>query len=125
MAHGMVMQLKDVEEVPAHQRPVPVGYKILCSLIEIEEKTTGGIYLTNKQRQEERTASQILKVVAMGSEAYQDEEKFPAPWCTIGDYIVVRPFAGVRIMVKEQEFRLIDEDMVEAVIPDPTLVTSL
>ncbi len=125
MARGMVMQLKPVEEVAIEQRPVPVGYKILCCLIEIEEKTSGGIVLTNKQRVEERTASQVLRVLKLGSEAYKDTEKFPTPWCQEGDYILVRPFAGVRLMVNEQEFRLIDEDMVEAVLPDPTVVTSL
>jgi co-chaperonin GroES (HSP10) len=125
MASGMVMQLKPVKDVPIEQRPIPCGYKLLCTLIDVEEKSSGGILLSDKVRAETRTASQVLRVVAMGPQAYTDKERYPAPWCAIGDHVLVRPFAGVRIMVAEQEFRFIDEDMVEAVLPDPTVVTSL
>jgi co-chaperonin GroES (HSP10) len=105
--------------------PVPVGYKLLCALPEIEDVSKGGIVLTPQTTADERTASQVLEVLALGPQAYTDTERYSAPWCAKGDYILVRPFAGVRVMVGGKEFRLLNEDMVEAVLPDPSVVTSL
>lgn len=121
----MTMQTKARPEVDKERMPKPVGYKLLCALPEIEEVSSGGILLTTSTLADERTASQVLEVLDMGPEAYTDKERYPEPWCKIGDYVLVRPFAGVRVMVAEKEFRLLNEDMVEAVLPDPSVVTSL
>lgn len=121
----MTMQTKVRPEVEFARMPKPVGYKLLCALPVIEEKSAGGIILTNGTLADERTASQVLEVLDMGPQCYSDKERYPEPWCKKGDYILVRPFAGVRVMVSEKEFRLLNEDMVEAVLPDPSVVTSL
>lgn len=121
----MTMQTKARPEVEVERMPKPVGYKLLCALPNIEETSSGGIILTNDTLKDERTASQVLEVLDMGPECYSDTERYPTPWCKKGDFILVRPFAGVRVMVAEKEFRLLNEDMVEAVLPDPSVVTSL
>jgi hypothetical protein len=63
-------------------------------------------------------------VVKLGSLAYGDMDKFPdGPWCQEGDYIMMRSYSGTRFKIHaeagEQEFRLINDDMVEAVVADP------
>ena len=59
-------------------------------------------------------------VLQLGALAYKDQKKFPSgPWCYRGDYIVMRTYSGTRFMVGEQEFRLINDDTVEAVVDDP------
>jgi co-chaperonin GroES (HSP10) len=58
--------------------------------------------------------------MAMGSDCYKDESKFPTgPWCKEGDWVVMRAFSGTRISIHGKEFRLINDDTVEAVVDDP------
>lgn len=100
--------------------PVPIGYRLLVALPEVEEKTKGGIIITDKVREAEKVASVVGLVVSMGDLAYKDESKFPTgPWCKEGDYVIFRSYSGTRIKVGSQEFRLINDDTVEAVVDDP------
>ena len=66
-------------------------------------------------------AAAVLGVVlAMGPDAYTDATKFPSgPWCEVGDWILFRSYSGTRIKRGPQEFRLINDDTVEAVVADP------
>ena len=58
--------------------------------------------------------------VIQGPDAYSDSERFPnGPWCKEGDWIVMRSYTGTRIEVHGKEFRIINDDSVEAVIEDP------
>ena len=56
----------------------------------------------------------------MGDLAYKDPKKFPTGnWCERGDFIMMRTYSGTRFKVGDQEFRLINDDTVEAVVEDP------
>ena len=56
----------------------------------------------------------------MGPDAYNDTDKFPdGPWCKVGDFVITRPYTGTRIMIHGKEFRLINDDQVEATVEDP------
>jgi len=60
-------------------------------------------------------------VIDMGPDAYGDKERFPnEPWCKEGDYVMFRMNTGTRFKVNGKEFRLMNDDSVEAVIPDPS-----
>lgn len=107
------------EALDEENLPEPSGYKLLIVIPEVEEKTAGGIYRPDSTRSQEETATIIGQVVAMGTLAYQDTEKFPTgPWCDVGDWIVFRPYSGTRIKVNGREYRLINDDTVEAVVRD-------
>ena len=59
-------------------------------------------------------------VIDMGGGAYADKERFPdGPWCKVGDYVMFRMNTGTRFTVNGKEFRLMNDDSVEAVIADP------
>ena len=50
----------------------------------------------------------------------QDESKFPnGPYCKEGDFVIFRSYSGTRFKIDKQEFRLINDDTVEAVVDDP------
>jgi co-chaperonin GroES (HSP10) len=118
----MAMQLKDFElsEELAEKLPLPQGYKLLVACPEIEETTEGGIILANEYRNKESTASIFGYVLDMGPDAYGDQDKFPSgPYCTQGQWIIFRSYTGTRIKVGNQEFRLINDDSVEATVEDP------
>jgi hypothetical protein len=42
-----------------------------------------------------------------------------APWCKQGDFVLVRPNAGSRLVIHGKDFRLISDDIIEAVVDDP------
>ena len=68
----------------------------------------------------EQTASIVGLVVEMGPDAYLDKSKFPnGPYCKKGDFVIFRSYSGTRFKVKNEEFRLINDDTVEAVVDDP------
>jgi co-chaperonin GroES (HSP10) len=100
--------------------PDPKGYKLLIAIPQVEEKTKGGIYIPDQLKASETVASVVGYVVAMGDLAYKDEKKFgKKPWCEVGDYVIIRSYSGTRLRVGDQEFRLINDDTVEAVVEDP------
>ena len=64
--------------------------------------------------------SPVLFVVTMGPDAFKDEKRFPSgASCKVGDFILVRPNTGTRMKIHGREFRIINDDSVEAVIQDP------
>jgi hypothetical protein len=49
-----------------------------------------------------------------------DKTKFPTgPWCKQGDFVLVRPNSGTRLVIHGREFRIINDDTVEGVVQDP------
>ena len=110
------------DEVPrkATVLPEPTGYKLLIALPEVEEKTEAGIYITDERRDAESVASIVGYVMKIGPDAYQDRKKFPTGrWCKEKDWIVMRAYSGTRLIIHGKEFRLINDDSVEAVVEDP------
>ena len=111
-------------EVPvedsATQLPDPSVYRILCAIPDVEEKTTGGIFKADETKKFEELTTPVLFVIKLGPDAYADERKFPTgPWCKEGDFILTRPHAGSRVKIHGREFRLLNDDSVEAVVQDP------
>lgn len=110
---------KDVESKPS-QLPEPSGYKILIALPEVDEKTEGGIIKAQQTKQLEEVGSIVGFVMKLGPDAYQDKEKFPnGPYCKEGDFILMRSYSGTRFSIHDREFRLINDDSVEAIVDDP------
>lgn len=104
----------------AKQLPEPKGYKILCALPEIEEKFDSGIIKADSTVRAEGNSTTVLFVLKMGPMAYANPDKFPTgPWCAEGEFVIVRAYSGTRIKIHGREFRLIDDDQVEATVDDP------
>ena len=72
----------------------------------------------------EEVLSTVFFVISMGPDCYKDEKRFPnGPWCQEGDFILARPNTGTRLKIHGREFRLINDDSVEAVVEDPRGIT--
>lgn len=111
-------------EVPIEERakqlPVPSGYRILCAIPDIEKTTEGGIIKADVTIHHEELLATVLYAAKLGPDCYKDEKRFPSgPWCKEGDFILVRPHAGTRIVIHGRQFRIINDDAVEAVVEDP------
>jgi len=111
----------DATEVEkAAQVPKPSGYRILCAVPEIEKEYESGIIKADSVARTEELLTTVLFVVELGPDCYQDKVRFPnGPWCKQGDFILVRPNAGTRVVIHGREFRIINDDSVEAVTLDP------
>ena len=118
-----VVTINDVsEEDWEAQLPKPVGYRVLVALPEIEDHYKGSSLLkTDTEKHREYIMSIMGIVIDMGEGAYTDKERFPeGPWCKQGDYVMFRMNTGTRFKVNGKEFRLMNDDSIEAVIPDPS-----
>jgi co-chaperonin GroES (HSP10) len=102
------------------QLPDPVGYHILCAIPEAEKEFESGIAKADETLRYEEVLTTVLFVVKMGPECYTDKTRFPnGPWCKEGDFVLIRPNSGSRLLIHGREFRLINDDTVEAVVQDP------
>ena len=117
---ALAKEIETEESRKANQLPDPRGYKILIALPDPEKAFDGGILKHNKTLYEEEIGSIVGFVLKMGSDCYNDKRRFPSgPFCTEGDWILMRSYSGTRFKVHGKEFRLINDDSVEAVIEDP------
>ena len=104
--------------------PKPVGYRVLIALPNIEETFDGGIVKAAKTLRDEYILSTIGLVLDMGDQAYADKDRFPTgPWCKQGDYVMFRANTGTRFKVGKQEYRLMNDDSIEAVVDDPSVIS--
>ena len=104
----------------AQQLPRPSGYHILCAIPEVEKMFESGLFKADETMHIEEVLTTVLFVVDLGPDCYTDKTRFPSgPWCKKGDFILIRPNAGSRLLIHGREFRLINDDTVEAVVDDP------
>ena len=107
-------------EEKAKQLPRPSGYHILCAIPEIEAEYESGIVKADSTIQFEEMLTTVLFVVAIGPDCYKDSTRFPSgAWCKEGDFILVRPNAGSRLVIHGKDFRMINDDSVEGTVDDP------
>jgi co-chaperonin GroES (HSP10) len=110
-------------EQKAKQLPDPKTYHVLCVVPEAMEEFADsevGIVKANQTLQYEEVLTPVLFVVKLGPDAYKDTTRFPnGPSCKVGDFVIVRPNSGTRLKIHGREFRIINDDSVEAVVEDP------
>jgi len=111
---------KVVTDIDPLKMPIPSGYKILITLPKVAENLgDSGLVLAEATKKQEETASCLGFVLKLGPLAYKGSKFESGPWCKEGDFIIMRNYSGTRFKIYGQEFRLINDDMVEAVVDDP------
>lgn len=116
---GEISTLPQTAEEKATQLPNPSGYHILVAIPEIENKYESGIIKADSTMHYEEVLSTVFFVVKLGPDAYKGERFQSGPWCKEGDFVLARPNSGTRLKIHGREFRLINDDSVEAVVDDP------
>lgn len=107
-------------EEKARQLPRPSGYRILCAIPNVDEEFESGLLKADVTIDYEEKLATVLFVVDLGPDCYKDTARFPnGPWCKKGDFVIVRPNSGTRLLIHGKEFRLINDDSVESVVEDP------
>ncbi len=111
----------EVDQETKKQLPEPKGYRVLVAMPKADETTDGGIIKASSTIRDEEISNICGFVLELGPDAYADERRFPSgPYCKKGDWVVFRAYSGTRMKMYGQEFRLINDDTVEAVVEDPT-----
>lgn len=114
-------------EEKAKQIPEPSGFMLLCVVPEAMEEFADseiGIIKSGQSMHYEELLTPVLFVIKLGPEAYTDKTRFPSgPRCKQGDFVIVRPNSGTRLKIHGREFRIINDDSVEAVVQDPRGIT--
>jgi co-chaperonin GroES (HSP10) len=115
--------LNNSAEQKAKQLPDPKTYHLLCVVPEaIEEYADSevGLVKSDKTMHYEEILTPVLFVVKLGPDAFKNEKLFPSgPSCKVGDFVIVRPNSGTRLKIHGREFRIINDESVEAVVEDP------
>lgn len=123
---GATTALPATAEEKARQLPDPATYHLLCALPEVDEAYDNGLIKAGQTLHAEEILSPVLFVVKIGPDAYKDKTRFPSgASCKVGDFVLVRPNTGTRLKIHGREFRLVNDDAVEAVVEDPRGITRL
>ena len=119
--------LNKAAEQKAKQLPDPKTYHILTVVPEAMEEYADsevGLVKSDKTMYYEEVLTPVLFVVKLGPDCYKDPTRFPSgPSCKEGDFVIVRPNSGTRLKIHGREFRIINDDSVEAVVEDPRGIT--
>ena len=114
-------------EEKAKQLPDPKTFHLLCVVPEAMEEfaeSSIGIVKDSKTMHYEEVLTPVLFVVKLGPDAYKDTSRFPSgPSCAEGDFVICRPNTGTRLKIHGREFRIINDDSVEATVQDPRGIT--
>lgn len=115
-----VNPVEGVDQGVLDKLPAPTGYRLLVAAIKVQDKTSGGVILPDDMKNREQTASIVGLVLKAGPDAYKDTGKFPTgAYCKEGDFILFNAYSGTRFTIDGEEFRLMNDDTVEATIADP------
>ena len=113
--------LNKTPEQKAKQLPDPKRFMMLCVVPDApEEFEDSSLIKASQTIHYEEVLTPVLFVVKLGPDCYKDESRFPSgPSCKEGDFVIVRPNSGTRLKIHGREFRIINDDSVEAVVEDP------
>lgn len=120
------------ESISPEQLIRPVGYRLLVGPVQIDEKSKGGILLTHTNKKELEYVRCTAKVLAKGSEAYNDpkfqgglplEQRNPTHWVDVGDIVVIGQYAGQPVKQKDADgneytMKFINDDEIFGVVPN-------
>ena len=119
--------LNKTAEDKAKQLPDPKTFHLLCVVPEAMEEFADsevGLIKSNQVMHHEEVLTPVLFVVKLRPDCYKDTTRFPSgPSCKEGDFVIIRPNSGTRLKIHGREFRILNDDSVEAVVEDPRGIT--
>ena len=119
--------LNKTAEDKAKQLPDPKTFHLLCVVPEAMEEFADsevGLIKSSQVMHHEEVLTPVLFVVKLGPDCYKDTTRFPSgPSCKEGDFVIIRPNSGTRLKINGREFRILNDDSVEAVVEDPRGIT--
>jgi chaperonin GroES len=91
----------------------PLGDRVVIKMVDYEEKTKGGLFITaNAQDKPE-----IAEVIAVGPGAYNAETGARTPLdVKVGDKVIASKYAGTEVKLGSEEYIVVRADDILAIV---------
>lgn len=101
-----------------------LGPWILVALYKRPDKTAGGVYLTDRVKDEDIYQGKVGLILKMGDMAFVPDEnhQWPEKTPAVGDWIVFRISDAWPLIIGKQHCRLVQDVNVRMVIQSPDVV---
>lgn len=98
--------------------------QVLVAIYMRPEKTKGGIYLSEKTKDEDKYQSKVGLILKTGPSAFVDENQnwFKGVSIVEHNWIIFRPSDGWQMNVNGVSCRMLDDTVVRGRIPDPNMI---
>ena len=90
----------------------PLADRVVIKLLEAEEKTQGGIFLTASAQEK----PQVAEVLAVGPGKLNDDGTRTPVEIKVGEKVIASKYAGTQVKIDGVEYTIISEKDVLAVI---------
>jgi co-chaperonin GroES (HSP10) len=98
----------------------PARYHLILKMRQMEQKTAGGIILTEQTVQQNSDAEVVGQVISVGPDAFADQTKFPSgASCKVGDWVVVKRYAPTSWFLEDVHYKIIPDTEIIATIDSP------
>ena len=90
----------------------PLGDRVVVKLVEAEEKTKTGIFLTASAQEK----PQVAEVVAVGPGAHTDDGKLIPMEVKVGDKVITGKYSGTEVKMDGIEYTIVKQSDILAVV---------
>ena len=90
----------------------PLADRVVVKLVEAEEKTKTGIFLTASAQEK----PQVAEVVAVGPGAYSDDGKLIPMDVKIGDKVITSKYTGTEVKMDGVEYTIVKQSDILAIV---------
>jgi len=98
--------------------PDVTGWRILVMPLEVIQKTSGGVILSDDTKQKEQLVVTVGRVLQVGSMAYTRPDMGEIPWCKEGDLVGYGKYAGRKMHYKGIPLVVLNDDEVIMTFPE-------
>jgi chaperonin GroES len=90
----------------------PLADRVVVKLVEAEEKTKTGIFLTASAQEK----PQVAEVVAVGPGARDDNGKLIPMEVKVGDKVITGKYAGTEVKMDGNEYTIVKQSDILAIV---------
>ena len=90
----------------------PLSDRVVVKLVEAEEKTKTGIFLTASAQEK----PQVAEVVAVGPGARDDNGKLIPMEVKVGDKVITGKYSGTEVKMDGQEYTIVKQSDILAIV---------
>ena len=99
--------------------------RVLVATYVRPEKTSGGVYLTQKEQSEDVYQGRVGLVLKKGPRAFADDgaSSFFGQNVEVGEWVTYNPGDAKRIQINNVNCRIVEDTQIDMVVTDPLLIT--
>ena len=90
----------------------PLADRVVVKLVEAEEKTKTGIFLTASAQEK----PQVAEVVAVGPGAYAEDGKLIPMEVKVGDKVITGKYSGTEVKMDGVEYTIVKQSDILAIV---------